>query len=245
MTLIPLLNLKCQNSSCGYVAALAIVLMVLNASIPQDSWSETLKGTVKHEEELLRLKSPSVKSGSTEPTKLRINRNQTNLQPASGAVDTNAFSDPLQGKVEDGNLASGTVKTDDFVIPGNEKFDIGAERNSRELVLAWERWHKQLAQAVYSRWNRRAVAAGRATMRITVTRDHRISAEILSSKGGPVFNATLLDAVLSLNGNPGLNFPAKSERQKVSFEGDYIAGSNINPGYSWIKNDFEKVQEDF
>jgi hypothetical protein len=54
-----------------------------------------------------------------------------------------------------------------------------------------------------------------------------------------------MSAISSLNGNPGLTFPAKSQRNSVSFEADYVAGANVQPGYSWVKNDYEKVRENY
>jgi hypothetical protein len=62
--------------------------------------------------------------------------------------------------------------------------------------------------------------------------------------GNPAFDQGLLDAIYSLNGNPGLSFPSQSQRQFVSVESDYVAGHNIAPGYSWVKNDYERVRED-
>jgi hypothetical protein len=48
-----------------------------------------------------------------------------------------------------------------------------------------------------------------------------------------------------LNGNPGLTFPSQSERQSVSFEADYVAATDIKPGYSWVKNDYEHIQHGY
>jgi hypothetical protein len=124
-------------------------------------------------------------------------------------------------------------------------FDIGADKGSQELVLAWEKWHKQLAAAIYQVWNGRAKSPGRAVLKITVYRNRVMVPEILTCSGDSDFRRSIMSVFSDLNGNPGLTFPAKSERQQVSFEAEYIAGSNVDPGYSWLKGDYEKVHKDY
>ncbi|MBU6450665.1 MAG: hypothetical protein KGS72_02725 [Cyanobacteria bacterium REEB67] len=122
-------------------------------------------------------------------------------------------------------------------------FDIGTERGSKELTVAWDAWHQQLSREIYARWQELAFDRGRATMRVTVTRDHHIFGQIITSSGNPRFDGTLNEVVRSLDGNPGLNFPSGSQRQSVSFVADYIADTNVQGGYSWEKNDTEKIKQ--
>lgn len=35
------------------------------------------------------------------------------------------------------------------------------------------------------------------------------------------------------------------QRQVVSFEADYIADTDVQPGYSWVKGDYEKVHQGY
>ncbi len=200
--------------------------------------AKTLKGGVLEENLRLHPAPGKVQKGQADDG-LRIQRAPRALQ--GSAVDASAFAaeppktDPLQ---------SGVVDNNDFAqAPKN--FDIGAERGSREMMLAWEKWHKQLSEAIYTRWQRIARDPGRATIRITVTRSHHVSYIVLNSHGGPEFEGSIVEAIQSIDGNPGLNFPAKSERNQVSFEADYVAASNVRPGYSWVKNDYEKVKEQY
>ena len=86
---------------------------------------------------------------------------------------------------------------------------------------------------------------GRATIRLTVTRNLQVIPVVVSSSGNSRFDRGLLEAINSLNGNPGLNFPRKSQRQQVEFETDYVAATDVKSGYSWVKNDFEKVREHY
>lgn len=212
------------------------VMVALSMMMPVDA--KILKGGVS--EEGLRLAPSSVGrglSGQADNT-MRIQRAPSALK--GSAVDATAFAAPLTPRT---SPLEGVVDTNQFAKA--PKFDIGADRGSKEMVLAWERWHKQLSQAIYQRWQAMAQDPGHATVRIFVTKDRTIRAQVLRSTGAPQFDGVVLAAIDSLNGNPGLTFPAQSQRQNVSFEADYIAGANVQPGYSWVKNDYEKVRQDY
>lgn len=225
------------------ITSLMLLLTLLTLpNISQPGMAQTLQGNVSHEDYRIRRnveasKTQQMQGAPPVAPPLRLSR------PQQSAVDTTAFSTPLTGTATSQDNA-GIVQSGSFAeLP--KTFDIGAERNSRELVLAWEKWHKQMAGEIYRRWSQRARSRGRAVMRITVYNNRTILAEMVESGGGQEFNNTLISTVMSLSGNPGLSFPAKSTRQKVSFEAEYIADRNVDPGYSWVKNDFEKVHQEY
>lgn len=219
------------------MSALLGVVIAATGSSPLDA--KTLKGGV--EEQNLRL-SPSGRAlqGKSSDSGLRVARPPRALE--GSAVDANAFAQTQTAKAD--SLDGGVVDDNAFAQPP-KNFDIGAERGSKELVLAWEKWHHQLSEAIYTRWQRVARDAGKATLRVTITRDRRISAQIMRSNGGQAFDAVITEAIESLQNNPGLTFPEQSQRDHVSFEADYIAASHVKPGYSWVKNDYEKVNQSF
>lgn len=225
------MQLASLNWKCGLL--LLLVSTILTPAFAQDKGG-TLQGRIEQED-----------------FRIRRERNRVPAPPAqqplidqTPAVDSNQFAAPLAGKADDSQLKGSAVQSDDFAkLP--KGFDIGADKGSKELVLAWEKWHKQLAAAIYQVWNSRADSAGRAVMKITVWRNREIRAEFMSCSGDPRFRRSITTTFDDINGNPGLTFPAKSERQQVSFEAEYIAGSHVNPGYSWLKGDYEKVRKDY
>ncbi len=151
---------------------------------------------------------------------------------------------PLAGRAQDsGNPLRGILNDSDFMKGKPLTGNLDEEAQSREMLLAWERWHKQLSGAIYERWSDVARYPGVATVKITVSKNHNISADILNSTGTPAFNSGLMASIQSLNGNPGLTFPSGSRRQVVTYQADYVAGRNVNPGYTWVKNDYERVKE--
>ena len=210
-----------------------------------------LEGGVEKDDEVLRLNRPdnSLKGGADSEIPLRLDRPM--LAPdfhkgLNGLVNTSAFnSAPLNGHATRDDAHFGLLKPADFGTIPNSKFDLGADRGSREMTLAWEAWHHQLSQAIYRRWSDMASVPGEATLRITVTRDRHIMPMIVRSSHNREFDNGLLAAIRSLDGNPGLTFPTKSQRQEVSLESDYVAATNIEPGYSWVKNDYEHVRQDY
>lgn len=189
-----------------------------------------LKGGVKLDHDLDNNDSMRI----SRPVQPRFNYGQ-------GSVDRGQA--PLAGRAQDsGNPLKGLLNDSDFTkgLPAQANLD---EDKSREMILAWERWHKQLSGAIYDRWSDVARYPGVATVKITVTKNHSIQADILNSTGTPAFNSGLLASIESLNGNSGLTFPSGSRRQVVTYQADYVAGRNVNPGYTWVKNDYERVKE--
>ncbi|MCC6978691.1 MAG: TonB C-terminal domain-containing protein [Candidatus Melainabacteria bacterium] len=236
-----------MNSILKLLPALLLLTSVFTAADPAQA-QNVLKGRIEREDEITRIQRPAVNSnafqGQAQTT--RIGRSEPVEAPSfrGGLVDTNAFRQPLSGHAQDEGVRLGLLKPNDFANLPN-KFDVGAEKNSREMVLAWERWHKQLSEAIYTRWSEAADTPGRATIRLTVTKNLQLLPVIVSSSGSRRFDDGLMEAITSLNGNPGLTFPRKSQREKVEFETDYVAATNVKSGYSWVKNDFEKVRENF
>ena len=204
------------------------------AQTPASAPSVPLEGRI--EEEDFRIRKPM------SPEINLVGRPEQPLNAAS-PVDSNAFTAPLSGKADTSGLKGAVQSTDFANLP--KGFDIGADKGSKELVLAWEKWHKQLAAAIYQVWNGRAKSPGRAVLKITVYRNRIMVPEVLSCTGNSDFRRSIMSVFSDLNGNPGLTFPAKSEREQVSFEAEYIAGTNVDPGYSWLKGDFEKVHKEY
>lgn len=243
-----LLNKKNQSRRRVNVTSIALavstMLVTLFSALPVKA--EVLQGNVSKEDTITRLSRPNFNAGANindapPAAPPRLQRNP-NLQASTPLVDTSAFK-PLMGQAQQDTTRLGAVKPDDFNLPRG--FDLGTERNSRELTLAWEKWHKQLSQVIYERWSAVADEPGRATVRVTVDRNRTIQVAFINSDGSPRFDRKLRQVIEDLQGNPGLTFPTKSQRPMVSFEADYIAAHNVTPGYSWVKNDYEKIHEGY
>ncbi len=236
-----------MNSILKLLPALLLIANIFATTEPV--MSKTLEGRVEQEDANTRVQRPvgnlgNNLQGQTQST--RVQRSAPVAAPSfSGSlVDTNSFRQPLSGMAQQDDPKLGLLKPNDFANLPN-KFDVGAERGSKEIMLAWERWHKQLSEAIYTRWSETADTPGRATIHLTVTRNLQVIPEVVSSSGSRRFDRGLMEAINSLNGNPGLTFPRLSQRDKVEFETDYVADTNVQSGFSWVKGDYEKVRENY
>lgn len=229
---------------------LPALLLIANLLVPfQPVSAKTLEGRVEQEDAQTRLQRPAGNFGGPmqgQAESTRVPRTGPVEAPSfrGGLVDTNTFRQPLSGVAQQDDPRLGLLKPNDFANLPN-KFDVGAERGSKEIMLAWEKWHKQLSEAIYSRWSETADTPGRATIKITVTKSLQIIPEVITSSGSHRFDRGILEAINSLNGNVGLTFPRMSQRDNVQFETDYVADTNVQSGYSWVKNDYEKVRENY
>ena len=201
-------------------------LVLVQCSFVLPTRAQLLQGGV--EEESFRLERENSEKEAKDGAKANP------LRLARAVVDDVDRSDlakpetaPLQGILDESQPTS---------------FDLGAERESEAMVLAWERWHHQLSAVMWQRWHAVNRYKGRAEIRITVTRDQHITVECLKRRGCAEFESTILQVVNSLNLNPGLTFPADSQRQSVTFVTNLVAG-NVPAGYTWDKRDFETVQK--
>ena len=216
---------------------LAAGMVLSTSALPGPALAQVLQGGVRLDGSMNRLARPALNGAANTsamppaapPARLTGFANQGTNSGGQGLVGSGQF-DNSQG----GSLVSSADKN---------AFDIGTERGSKELTVAWDAWHQQLSKEIYARWQELAFDRGRATMRVTVTKDHHIFGQIVSNSGNPRFDGTLLEVIKSLDGNPGLSFPGGSLRQSVSFVADYIADTNVQGGYSWEKNDYEKVKQ--
>jgi len=219
---------------------------LLASYVSTSAVAEVLQGEITKEGELMHVQRPIANPpGSTDELRLERAPQIAPQRPLTGLVDTSAFSAPLNGAAQKDSGKLGLVAPGQFGSIPNSQFDLGAERGSKELVLAWERWHKQLSQAIYSRWSQTASVPGSCTLRLTVTRERNIQIVIVHPSGNPSFDRSIMDAISSLNGNPGLTFPSQSLRQYVTLESDYVAGHDIAPGYSWVKDDYERINQSY
>lgn len=225
-----------------------IALLAASCLSQSHAQAATLQGNVRTDATNTRLSRPA--TNNNQP--YTLNASQTAIPVAPPRLKSSAQSNGFTGLVDTAQFASVPPQQAQAPLSGNvnasanrNKFDIGAEANSRVLTLAWEAWHKQLSKEIYSRWQDVVFIRGRASMRVIVTKDKHVIAQILEPSGNARYDQALLDVVHSLEGNPGLSFPSGSQRQQVSFDADYIADSNVRGGYSWNKGDYEQVQQNY
>lgn len=229
--------------------AISLFTLIVLAFAPSSQAKTTLHGKVRTNDSAAKTRLKRTAAGSAaDSSQFELNTAPSAIPVAPPRIKRPEVTNAFTGLVDKAQFATLPPAASAPTLSGsaqNNRFDIGAERNSRTLTLAWESWHKQLSREIYSRWQEVAFIPGRATMAVIVTRDRHIIAKITQASGNRRYDSVLIDVVNSLEGNPGLNFPAGSQRKEVSFEADYIADTNVRGGYSWNKNDYETVQQNY
>lgn len=118
------------------------------------------------------------------------------------------------------------------------------------LQLAWDAWHKRVAEAIYIRYNFFAKAAFSHSQPLlcqvsyVVTRDGHIQALDMKQKSSNVlYNVLVFQAIKSLDGDINLlQFPPGSRRQFVPKYGTFAQNYGAN-GFKYTTNDTERLQQ--
>lgn len=118
-----------------------------------------------------------------------------------------------------------------------------------QLQLAWDAWHKRVAEAIFVRYNFFAKAAFSHSppllchVSYVVTRDGHIQALDMKQKSNNVlYNVLVFQAVKSLDGDINLlQFPQGSRRQFVPKVGTFAQNYGAN-GFKYTTGDQERLQ---
>lgn len=118
-----------------------------------------------------------------------------------------------------------------------------------EMKLQWDAWHHRVAEAIFVRYQSLSNAAFRnsppiaAIAAYTVTRDGKICNVRLNQKSpNPMYNAVVLMAIQSLNGNNAiLQFPENSRRMTVEKQGQFTQNYNQQIGFKNVIGDQETI----
>ncbi len=121
--------------------------------------------------------------------------------------------------------------------------------SSPDMQLAWDMWHKRVAQCIFERFNFFAKAAFRrspplmAKLSYVVTRDGHITNINMPQKGSNVlFNVLVFQSVKSLDGDMSmLTFPEGSRRMYVPKTGTFTQNYGAE-GFRYTVGDRETVQ---
>jgi hypothetical protein len=133
-----------------------------------------------------------------------------------------------------------------------------SEVDDREMIIAWEQWHKRLCEALYQNWTRFSfgLVPGSAHTTITVTRNHNITVTVGEIDVDPraavffhvsdpqeTFANRVLTSVRILDGSALLEFPARSRRTEVTITPNFEASIGNSSGYDWKHGDIERVPQ--
>ena len=156
------------------------------------------------------------------------------LTPGVPGLDQNVNRSPYNGSVEEQGAS---------LQPGRADPD-----NTPALQLAWDQWHRRVAQAIYERFNSMAQLAFRFSTPLscyvtyTITRDGRIvNAQLQQKSPNVAFNTLVLMVVSSISGQTDiLAFPPGSQRNYVSKAGMFTQNCGVQ-GFKYTTGDKETI----
>lgn len=107
-------------------------------------------------------------------------------------------------------------------IPAPGKAPAPTEEDSVS-VIKWDEWHARFAglarNPILNAVNKSNNPSGSNTVEITVRRNHSLSVRVTQA-GNTAFDQAIVQAYQSLDGNTGLEFPAGSKRNAITFSID-------------------------
>lgn len=250
---------------------LAVTLLVsIPTSYAQDS-HKVLKGKVEDHNRVTRLPRPAMPAvaatgdGTNLKGKIDVILSDINPDDVSfaGSQKEAMFKGGSSSRTTDPKLA-GSQKDSSFkgqsLSPLTDKgVKLKGGDTSEEMVIAWERWHHRVCEAMFQNWVRNNTLLGRAETVITVTSDGHITVDIVQSHLSPeqlaklppdnlsfrakierAFENQVNDSIYALEGQDILAFPPGSQRTSVVLEKNFIGGHD--EGYEWSRDDYERVR---
>lgn len=162
--------------------------------------------------------------------------------PLQNMTPTPQATNPFEGEGE--QLPPMPVQTQ----PPPQRVMANDPDSSPEMQLAWDAWHRRVAEAIYTRFNFLAKVAFRrsppllARVSYIVTRDGRVQNINMQEKATNVlFNVIVFQTVKSLDGDvPLLQFPSGSRRMFVPKNGTFTQNYG-GDGFKYTVGDRETL----
>jgi len=207
-----------------FVSAPALADTVLKGNASQEDTLNNAPGTRLNRTEVGNMTDPFNSSAPTtedpaDPPKFKLETVKTSSPPPPSAD-----LEPLNPTRAEPEPEHAQPKTQTQTEPKDT--DV-----SPQMKIAWAEWHKRVALAIFQRYSPLANAAFANSARplaavasYVVTRDGRITnARLTEPNVNPVYNAIVLSAINSLNGNLQiLQFPQGSRRITVDKASTFI-----------------------
>lgn len=130
-----------------------------------------------------------------------------------------------------------------------------ADQKDRDLMIAWDAWHKRVCEAIQRNWIAEPhIPHGDEKVAVNITRDGRVhfhmlnyqhqtpSSELFDTKREHEieFEAAVANTLRGIERKKVLIFPAGSLRKQVEFTARFQTDAD-SEGYTWKQGDYEKV----
>lgn len=207
---------------------------------------DVLQGRVEGRHAAARLTRPAMPSKPAGEALEYVSNSAARGQRKSGFdLAASSVSNMLDKGSFDLNKGSG---------PG-DKAELKADLDTtdKELVIAWEDWHRRLCKDIYNYWLDYGNIPGEGSVMLHVNRSgdidfelqnfHVDAAEQFSPRQKEMFERSISRTLQMLDHTDTLAFPERSQRQTVNLSTRFtFTETGAGPqGYSWKRGDYERV----
>jgi hypothetical protein len=262
-------NTRLKTRLCALLVSVGAMLicsgMAVRAQNDQDPHfriqdESVLHGSVQEMDHVVRLKRPATPLLKPPPA-LTTGLDKNNFKAAVDFGDTDFLKAIRKPKLElekiDPQFEKLTPLTENLTPLTEKVTSLASKSEDEEGLIAWEAWHKRVCQAIYEEWEINSKIRGIAHTTLRFTRNHHIICSIQDVDVIPEmsnrppwmavnqkaledeFVREIMVTVQSVDGNPILEFPAKSQRTETSMSPFFKKMGDS--GFDWRKDDYEHV----
>ena len=165
-------------------------------------------------------------------------------------LNANQQGQPMQGQPMVPQRAMPPMQAQQPIVPNNQQAVAQDPESVGQMKLAWDMWHKRVAEAIYVKYDR-LVKMGfsksrplAARARYTVTRDGRIiNVKLIQKSNNFLYNTMIFGVLKSMNGSPILAYPQGSRRMVVEKTGRFLWNVNNVNGFRYTTGDRETITQ--
>lgn len=262
-------SLHKRSSTLLLLTALLITPVNFLAAQPPSA-AEVLKGNIREDGFRKPEKGPSLNRNDMKEKGDPFANDQDLLEPPKGAFEVETAKPPekpfnLQAQDENqpfqGQNMPGVTDEPPAPIQEQQPMPLQVQQderpmnpndpdNSEDMQLAWDIWHRRVAEAIFIKVSTLAgVALKRsqplvAQVSYAVARDGRVGNIRLNQRSSnPIYNAMIVTAIQSMQGSPLLQYPQGSRRMMVEKQGTFQHNCGPAQGFTYTMGDRERVRQ--
>lgn len=229
---------------------LALMLsLILQATCFAD---DPLQGRIEQRNALTRVSRPAMPSKPLGDALEHVSSGSGNHHKSGFDLAASSVADVLDKHYFEFNYPSTDTKADS-PDRTDKTLKSGDEASDKELIVAWEEWHKRLCANIYHYWLIYGNIPGNGTVVLHILRDGDIDFELqdfhvnlfeeFSAEQRELFDRSVAHTLQMLAHSDILAFPERSQRKDVTLSARFsFTEQDDGPqGYTWKKGDYERV----
>jgi hypothetical protein len=215
---------------------------------------DLLQGRIEQRNALTRVTRPAMPSRPSGDALDHVDPSAGHSRKAEFDLAASSVSNLLDKRAFDFNYHGGGGRYDNS-DESDRPLRAGAEAGDKDLIIAWEEWHRRLCAAIYHNWQIFGNVPGEGIVVLHVTREGDLDFEMKGFKVGlyeqcfpcqrEKFEQRVGSTLRLIDHTFVLNFPERSQRKEVTLGTRFKfseQGEGPN-GYTWKHGDYERITE--